>query len=92
MSFGAVGVPWRPHFARPLHHEVISSMVQMSCNEGIAHESDSGMLEHSVYTINMGVFKLHVHCFAHAVGWDYVEVVVACCIVVCHVGCGGPYD
>ena len=61
-------------------------MVQMPCNEGIAHESDSGMLEQSVYTIKMGVFKLRVHCFASAVGWDYVEVVVACCTVVCHVG------
>ena len=64
-------------------------MVQMSCNDGIAHASDSGMLEQSVYTIKMGVFKLRAPCFARAVGWDYVEVVVACCIVVCHVGCCG---
>ena len=78
--------------ARYLHHEVISLLVQISCNEGTAHESDSGMLEHSVCTIEMGVFKLRAHCFAHAVGWDYVEVLVACCIVVCHVGCCGPHD
>ena len=67
-------------------------MVQMSCNEGIAHESDAGMLEQSVCTIKMGVFKLRVHCFAGAVGWDYVEVLVACRTVVCHVGCCRPHD
>ena len=60
--------------------------------DGIAHESDSGMLGKSVYTIKMGVFKLRAHCFAHAVGWGYVEVVDACCTVVCHVGCCGPHD
>ena len=53
---------------------------------------NQGMLEHSVYTIKMGVFKLSVNCFAHAVGWDYLEVVVACCTVVCHVGGRGPND
>ena len=67
-------------------------MVQKSCNDGIAHDSDSGMFEHSVYKINMSVLKLRVHCFARAVGWVYVVVVVACCIVVCHVGCCGPHD
>ena len=60
-------------------------MVQMWCNDGIAHESDSGMLEHSVYTINMGVFKLRVRCFARAVGWDYVEVFG--CMLHCCVSC-----
>ena len=63
-----------------------------SATDGIAHESDSGILEQSVHTIKMGVFKLRVHCFASAVGWDYGEVLVACCIVVCHVGCCWPHD
>ena len=43
---------------------------------------NQGMLEQSVCTINMGVFKLRAHCFAHAAGWDPVEVVLACCTVV----------
>ena len=50
------------------------------------------MLEQSVRTIKMGVFKLRAHCFAGAVGWDYVEALVACCTVVCHVGFGWPHD
>ena len=57
-------------------------MVKMAYNRGLAHESDSGMLEQSVYTTKMGVFKLRVHCFAGAVGRDYLEVVVACRTVV----------
>ena len=52
-------------------------MVQIPCNEGIAHESDSSMLEQSVYTIKIGVLRFRAHCFAHAAGWDYVEVLVA---------------
>ena len=69
-----------------------ANVVQSEVADGIAHESDSGILEQSVYTIKMGVFKLRVHCFASAVGWDYVEVLVACCIVACHVGCDWPHD
>ena len=72
--------------------KLLASWCKLSCNEGIAHESDSGMLAQSVRTIEIGVFKLRAHCFAHAVGWDYVEVLVACCIVVCHVGCCGPHE
>ena len=53
---------------------------------------DQGMLDQSVYTNKIGVLKLRVHCFARAVGCDYLEVVVVCCIVVCHVGCCGPHD
>ena len=67
-------------------------MAQRSCNDGIAHESDSGMLEEIMYKMKIGVFKLRAHCFASAVGWDYVEVVVACCTVVCHVGLCWPQD
>ena len=92
MSLGAACVPWRLRLARPLHHEGISFMVQIACDEGIAHESDSGMLEQSVYTIKLGVFKLRVTCCERAVGWEYVEVVIACCTVVFHVGCCGPHD
>ena len=86
MSFGAACVPWRIHLARPRHHEVISFMVQMSCNDGIAHESDSGMLVQSVSTINMGVFKMRAHCFAHAVVgtmWKcWLHVALLCVMLV----------
>ena len=86
MWFGAACVPWQLQLAR-------SNIMQMSCKMMLlCMNLDQGMLEQSVYTTKMGVFKLSAHCCADALGWDYVEVVVACCIVVCHIGCCGHHD
>ena len=62
-------------------------MVQMPCNEGIAHESDSGMLEQSMYTIKMGV--LNSVCIALQVRWVgtmwklWLHVALLCVMLVC---------